>query len=381
MISKKDIQKTCLISIRDLTKVYRTSAGEFPALKGINLDVFAGEFLVIVGKSGAGKTTLINAISGIDHFSSGRILFGKQEIGSMSEDALASWRGKNLGMIYQSFYLMPGLNLINNIALPLDFAGGFQREYAGEKAMELLRMVELEEHAFKFPSQISGGQQQRVAIARALINDSPVIVADRKFAGEGRKLDPYPGHPVGIARITHQDIDEDEGVVELAVVVNIEVEGALFGDGSEKPGIVRVVDGEDVCRPLLAIHPKGPRHGTGCKDIGVVSLAPEGAHIGSRQFTQGRISFARAKPACKGGIMGQYNGRFDPAAKAGLDVQRPGGDQVYQIKLFDFAADCAARDAVADGAGQYRAGKNHQEGEDGKLDPNRPPQFHAPLPV
>lgn len=178
MISKKDIQKTCLISIRDLTKVYRTSAGEFPALKGINLDVFAGEFLVIVGKSGAGKTTLINAISGIDHFSSGRILFGKQEIGSMSEDALASWRGKNLGMIYQSFYLMPGLNLINNIALPLDFAGGFQREYAGEKAMELLRMVELEEHAFKFPSQISGGQQQRVAIARALINDPPVIVAD-----------------------------------------------------------------------------------------------------------------------------------------------------------------------------------------------------------
>lgn len=178
MKSKKDTQAICLISIHDLTKVYHTSAGDFPALKGINLEVFPGEFLVIVGKSGAGKTTLINTISGIDHFTSGRIMFGNQQIGAMNEDQLASWRGKNLGMIYQSFYLMPGLNLINNIALPLDFAGNFQREYAGEKAMDLLRMVELEEHAYKFPSQISGGQQQRVAIARALINDPNVIVAD-----------------------------------------------------------------------------------------------------------------------------------------------------------------------------------------------------------
>lgn len=167
-----------LISARKLVKVYQTAAGEFTALHGINLDVYQGELLTIIGKSGAGKTTLINMISGIDHLSSGEIAFGDRRVDQMSENELALWRGKNLGMIYQSFYLMPGLNLINNITLPLDFAGLYQREKAKERALELLRLVELEEHAYKYPSQISGGQQQRVAIARALVNDPPVIVAD-----------------------------------------------------------------------------------------------------------------------------------------------------------------------------------------------------------
>ena len=170
--------QTAYISIRELSKVYHTSAGDFMALKGINLEIKQGEFLVVVGKSGAGKTTLINVISGIDHFTSGEIRFNGEMINQMNEDQLASWRGKNLGMVYQTFHLMPGLNLINNITLPLDFAGKFQREPARVKAMELLEMVELQDHAFKYPSQLSGGQQQRIAIARALINDPPVIVAD-----------------------------------------------------------------------------------------------------------------------------------------------------------------------------------------------------------
>jgi ABC-type lipoprotein export system ATPase subunit len=178
-MSKKETQiKTPYISIRDLTKVYQTSAGDFPALKNLTLDVYQGELLMIVGKSGAGKTTLINVISGVDHLTSGEIMFNGESINRMSEDQLAAWRGKNLGMIYQSFYLMPGLNLVNNILLPLDFAGHFQRNEGRERALELLRMVELEEHAYKYPSQLSGGQQQRVAIARALVNDPPVIVAD-----------------------------------------------------------------------------------------------------------------------------------------------------------------------------------------------------------
>ena len=167
-----------LISARKLVKVYQTAAGEFTALHEINLDVYRGELLTIIGKSGAGKTTLINMISGIDHLTSGEIAFADKRVDQMDENELALWRGKNLGMIYQSFYLMPGLNLINNITLPLDFAGLYQREKAKERALELLRLVELEEHAYKFPSQISGGQQQRVAIARALVNDPPVIVAD-----------------------------------------------------------------------------------------------------------------------------------------------------------------------------------------------------------
>lgn len=166
------------ISIRELTKIYQTSAGDFPALTELNLDIYQGELLVIVGKSGAGKTTLINVLSGIDHFSSGEIRFNNESINQMNEDQLAIWRRKNLGMVYQSFYLMPGLDLINNITLPLDFAGRFQRDQAKKRAFELLELVELQEHAYKYPSQLSGGQQQRVAIARALINDPPVIVAD-----------------------------------------------------------------------------------------------------------------------------------------------------------------------------------------------------------
>jgi putative ABC transport system ATP-binding protein len=177
MLANQELKKP-LISARKLAKVYQTAAGDFTALHGIDLEIYPGELLTVIGKSGAGKTTLINMISGIDRLTSGEILFGDKRIDQMDENELAIWRGQNLGMIYQSFYLMPGLNLINNITLPLDFAGRYQRGKARDRALELLRMVELEEHAYKFPSQISGGQQQRVAIARALVNDPPVIVAD-----------------------------------------------------------------------------------------------------------------------------------------------------------------------------------------------------------
>lgn len=167
-----------LISTRNLTKVYQTDAGDFTALQEVNLDVYSGELLTIFGKSGAGKTTLINMISGIDHITSGEVIFKGEQNNHQDENQLALWRGKNLGMIFQSFYLMPGLNLIDNITLPLDFAGLYQREKAKARALELLQLVELEDHAYKYPSEISGGQQQRAAIARALVNDPPVIVAD-----------------------------------------------------------------------------------------------------------------------------------------------------------------------------------------------------------
>jgi putative ABC transport system ATP-binding protein len=167
-----------IIQVHNLVKVYQTAAGDFTALHGIDMEVYPAELLTVIGKSGAGKTTLINMISGIDHVTSGEILFGERRVDQMDENELAAWRGRNLGMIYQSFYLMPNLNLINNITLPLDFAGLYRRDQAKARALELLRMVELEEHAYKYPSQISGGQQQRVAIARALVNDPPVIVAD-----------------------------------------------------------------------------------------------------------------------------------------------------------------------------------------------------------
>jgi len=167
-----------LIRMRDVVKAYKTAAGEFIALKGIDLDVYPGEFLGIIGKSGAGKTTLINMLAGVDRLTRGEVWVDGVPVHQLDENRLAAWRGRNVGLIYQSFYLMPTLNLLQNVVLPMDVCGGYRSGASQQRALELLRMVELEEHAHKLPSAISGGQQQRVAIARALANDPKFIVAD-----------------------------------------------------------------------------------------------------------------------------------------------------------------------------------------------------------
>ena len=171
-----------LIEMRDVVKVYSTAAGDFPALKSINLQVETGEFLGIVGKSGAGKSTLLNMITGVDDLTSGEVLVNSNgssvSIHKMSEDDVALWRGQTMGVVFQSFQLLPMLTLVENITLPMDLCGSFHPKYSRERALELLRLVEIEEQANKLPVHISGGQQQRVAIARALANDPPVLVAD-----------------------------------------------------------------------------------------------------------------------------------------------------------------------------------------------------------
>ncbi len=167
-----------MIRLRGVVKVYPNAAGEFQALKGIDLDVYPGEFLGIIGKSGAGKTTLINMLTGVDHLTRGEVWMDQIAVHQLDENSLASWRGRNVGIIYQSFYLMPNLNLIQNVVLPLDMCGLYRHGESEERALELLCMMEMEAHAYKLPSAISGGQQQRVAIARALVNDPDVIVAD-----------------------------------------------------------------------------------------------------------------------------------------------------------------------------------------------------------
>jgi putative ABC transport system ATP-binding protein len=173
---------SALIELRDVSKTYSTAAGDFTALVNVNLKIDAGEFLGIVGKSGAGKSTLLNMLNGVDQLTSGEVIVSANgesvSVHRMSEDQLASWRGKNIGVIYQSFQLLPMLTLLENIILPMDLSNAYHPRKSKERALELLQLVEIEDHAHKLPAHISGGQQQRVAIARALANDPPILIVD-----------------------------------------------------------------------------------------------------------------------------------------------------------------------------------------------------------
>ena len=167
-----------LIQLRDVVKTYSTPAGDVRALMGVSADFHRGEFVGVFGRSGAGKSTLVNMITGVDRLTSGQVLIGDTIVNELSENQMAQWRGRNLGIVYQTFELMPTLSLLDNVILPMDMCGLYRPRASAQRAMALLEQVELEEHAHKRPSQVSGGQQQRVAIARALANDPEIIVAD-----------------------------------------------------------------------------------------------------------------------------------------------------------------------------------------------------------
>jgi putative ABC transport system ATP-binding protein len=172
------LAQPALIDLREVVKMYQTPAGDFPALKGVNLKVGRGEFLAVVGKSGAGKSTLVNLIAGIDSPTSGEIIIAGSPVHRLNEDQKARWRGESLGVVFQFFQLLPSLNLIENVAIPMDFRDTYPLKERAGRALSLLDQVGIRDHAYKVPAKISGGQQQRVAIARALANDPPLIVAD-----------------------------------------------------------------------------------------------------------------------------------------------------------------------------------------------------------
>jgi putative ABC transport system ATP-binding protein len=167
-----------IISVKTLVKTYQTGAASYDALRSLNFTVSANEYVGIIGKSGAGKTTLINMLSGVDQITAGEVYVNGTAVHELKDDNLALWRGLNLGVIYQSFHLLPMLSLRDNITLAMDFCGTYQYGKSEKWAMELLESVELEKHAHKLPAHISGGEKQRVAIARALVNDPAVILAD-----------------------------------------------------------------------------------------------------------------------------------------------------------------------------------------------------------
>jgi len=167
-----------IIEVRNLVKTYQTGGQPFDALRSVSFSVSANEYVGVIGKSGAGKTTLINMLSGIDQITSGEVYVNGTAVHDLEEDQLALWRGLNVGVIYQSFHLLPMLSLLDNITLAMDFCGTYRHGKSEKKALEMLDSVELATHARKLPTQISGGEKQRVAIARALVNDPALILAD-----------------------------------------------------------------------------------------------------------------------------------------------------------------------------------------------------------
>ncbi len=168
-----------MIDMHGVVKTFKNAAGEFTVLKGIDLTINRGEFVSIVGKSGSGKSTLLNMITGIDHPTQGQVIIGGTDIYTgVTESQRSRWRGRNLGIVFQFFQLLPMLTLLENVMLAMDFADMHDFNERPERAMEMLQMVGLEKFANKLPVLVSTGQQQLAAIARALACDPPLLIAD-----------------------------------------------------------------------------------------------------------------------------------------------------------------------------------------------------------
>jgi putative ABC transport system ATP-binding protein len=167
-----------LIQLKNVNKTFSLGSGVFHALKNVSLKIPKGKLIAITGKSGSGKSTLLNIIAGLDKPTEGYVLVDDVQVEKLSENALAKWRGKNVGVVFQFFQLLPTLTILENVMLPMDFCNSFPKAEREKRALALLDLVKIKDQANKFPSTLSGGQQQRAAIARALANNPPLIIAD-----------------------------------------------------------------------------------------------------------------------------------------------------------------------------------------------------------
>ena len=170
--------RPALIELAGVEKIYRTGKLEYPALRGIDLTIADGDMVAIVGPSGSGKSTIMNMITGIDRPTAGTVTVGGERIDAMSEEELAIWRGRHVGVVFQFFQLLPTLSALENATLPLDFARRGSRPERRERALHNLELVGLADRADYLPSELSGGQQQRVAIARALASYPTLVIGD-----------------------------------------------------------------------------------------------------------------------------------------------------------------------------------------------------------
>jgi putative ABC transport system ATP-binding protein len=167
-----------IVSLRGVEKRYDTPAGAFVALRDVDLEIAAGELLAVVGRSGSGKTTLIHLLTGIDRASRGRVVVAGEDLSGAAESALARWRGRSVGIVFQFFQLLPTLTIAENVIFPMELARRYPARERRARALRLLESVGIRDQADKLPAALSGGQQQRAAIARALANDPPLVVAD-----------------------------------------------------------------------------------------------------------------------------------------------------------------------------------------------------------
>jgi putative ABC transport system ATP-binding protein len=217
-----------LIRLENVTRVYSMGARKLFALSNTSLEIQAGEFVAMVGPSGSGKSTLLNLIGGIDKPDVGNVWVNNVRINALSENALAKWRGQNVGIVFQFFQLLPTLTAMENVLLPMELRNTFSDRRRERAALALAR-VGLAERGTQLPSELSGGEQQRVAMARALVNDPPILLADE---------------PTG-----NLDSETGERVVELLLELNragktivlVTHEEALARAASR---IIRVRDGQ-----------------------------------------------------------------------------------------------------------------------------------------
>lgn len=167
-----------VLELRRVSKTFAASGRRFAALSEVDLALPAGEFVAVVGKSGSGKSTLLNLIAGIDRPSTGEVVVAGTAVHALDESQLAAWRGRNVGVVFQFFQLLPTLTVLENVMLPMDFCRTLPVAQARLRARDLLDRVGIADQAHKLPSALSGGQQQRAAIARALANEPRLLVAD-----------------------------------------------------------------------------------------------------------------------------------------------------------------------------------------------------------
>ena len=173
-----DAEERVLIELHDVNKTYPGGSRDVTVLRSISLQIRLGEFVSVVGPSGSGKSTLLNMITGIDRPTQGEVFVAGDPVHAMSENTLARWRGRNVGIVFQFFQLLPTLTVVENVMLPMDFCNTYTRRERRGRAMQLLEMMGIADQAHKLPSTLSGGQQQGAAIARALANDPAIVVGD-----------------------------------------------------------------------------------------------------------------------------------------------------------------------------------------------------------